>query len=108
MFGRNYVMHYTTVEALPLLIKLYVTTIDLEPRYDYSCILSAIEEIATASDENWFAVKSQLEKLIKKNRKFVRLNWHLDKWETLYWERQKERFSLEDVKKVINGYGKEN
>lgn len=104
MFGRNYAMHYSTVEALPLLIKLYVSTVDFEPRYDYSCILSAIEEIATASDENWFVVKSELEKLIEKDRKFVRLNWHLDKWETLYWERQKERWSIEDVKRVIGGY----
>ncbi|MBP3198089.1 MAG: hypothetical protein J6N21_13935, partial [Butyrivibrio sp.] len=108
MFGRNYAMHYSTVEVLPLLIKLYVATIGFEPRHDYSCILSAMEEIATASDENWFVVKSELEKLIKKDRKFVRLNWYLDKWETLYWERQNERLSIEDVKRLIGGYGKEN
>lgn len=101
MFGRNYAMHYSTVEALPLLIKLYVATIGFEPRYDYSCILNAMEEIATTSDENWFVVKSELDELIEKDRKFVRLNWYLDKWETLYWERQNKMFSIEDVKKLL-------
>lgn len=101
MFGRNYAMNYRSLEALPLLIKLYVTTIDFQPRYEYSCLLNAMEQIATANDDNWIVVKTELEKLIAKDRKYVGLNWYLDKWENLYWERRTKKMSFDEVKDLL-------
>ena len=101
MFGRNYAMNYRSLEALPFLIKLYVTTIDFQPRYEYSCLLNAMEQIATANDDNWIVVKTELEKLIAKDRKYVGLNWYLDKWENLYWERRTKKMSFDEVKDLL-------
>jgi hypothetical protein len=102
MFGRNFAMHYQSLEALPLLIKLYVKTLDFQPRYDYSCLLNAMEEISLASEENWKVVKIELEKLIKKSRKLIGLNWYLDKWGTIYLERNTQTMKIEEVKRLLS------
>lgn len=101
MFGRNYAMNYHSIEALPLLLKIYVSTIDRQPRHDYSCLLNAIEMIAATSDYNWKTVKKDIEKLISQDQKYVGLNWYLDKWERQYWERQTRGMSFEEVKETI-------
>jgi len=95
-------MHYQTLEALPLLMKIYSAKIDSNYRSDYLCILNAIEEIAMASEENWLAVKTEFEKKIKwRRKKFIHLNWYLENWEVKFMSKNTPVMDINEVKRLL-------
>lgn len=96
-------MHYQTLDALPLLMRIYSTVIDKNHRSDYLCILNAIEEIAMASEENWQAVKAEFEKKIKwRRKKFIHLNWYLQNWEVKIMSKNTPVMDIDEVKRLLN------
>lgn len=95
-------MHYQTLGALPLLMKIYSAKLDCNYRSDYLCILNAIEEIAMASEENWLAVKTEFEKKIKwRKKKYIQLNWYIENWEVKFMSKNTPVMDINEVKRLL-------
>ena len=97
------VMHYRTLDALPLLMKIYSVVIEKSYRSDYHCVMNAIEEIAMASEENWKAVRAEFEKKIKwRRKKYIHLNWYIENWDNKIKAKNTPAMGLEEVKRLLN------
>ena len=91
-------MHYTNIEALPYMLEAYSKAIDIQSRLNYSFIMNSIEELVLVSNENWQKVKIEFGKLIDLNRKkYVHLNFYLDKWEKEIMEKCTPTIGIKDV-----------
>lgn len=65
--------------------------------------------IAYATDEVWTKVKELFAQLIQNDeRKFIHLNWYLRKWLVKHMEKASPVMTIEEVKRLIRKYGKEN
>ena len=96
-------MHYTNVEALPYMLEAYSRAIDMQSRFDYSFIINSLQEMALASTENWKIVCIELEKLIESNRKkYVHLNYYLNKWEKEIMEKCTPIMNIDEVKRLLD------
>lgn len=96
------IMHYRTLEALPLLMKIYSVAIEKSYRSDYHCVINAIEEIAMASEENWKAVREEFEKKIRwRRKKYIHLNWYIENWDNKIKAQNTPAMGLEEVKRLL-------
>ena len=65
--------------------------------------------IAYATDEVWTKVKELFAQLIQNDeRKFIHLNWYLREWLVKHMEKASPVMTIEEVKRLIRKYGKEN
>lgn len=91
-------MHYTNIEALPYMLEAYSKAIDIQSRLNYSVIMNSIEEMVLVSNDNWQKVKIEFGKLIDLNRKkYVHLNFYLDKWEKEIMEKCTPTIEINEV-----------
>lgn len=68
-----------------------------------------MEVIAYATDEVWTKVKELFAQLIQNDeRKFIHLNWYLREWLVKHMEKASPVMTIEEVKRLIRKYGKEN
>lgn len=96
-------MHYQSIEALPLLMKIYSKVIDRTRGSDYMFVLNAIEEIAMTSEHNWKAVRAEFEKKIRwRRKKFIHLNWYIENWDKKIKSMNTPVMSLDEVKRLIS------
>ena len=94
--------HYTSIEALSYLLDAYSKVIDKKFRVDYGFIMNAIEEMALNSTKNWQIIKGEFEKMIMSDRKkYVHLNFYLNKWEKEIMEKNTPEIKIEDVKHYL-------
>ena len=88
----------------PAALKAYSKATDIQSRSNYSFILNSIEEMALVSNENWQKVQMEFEELINLNRKkYVHLNFYLNKWEKEIMEKGTPTIGINEVIYLLKG-----
>lgn len=92
-----------SLNALPLLLNIYLKAIDNLHHSDYGGILNAVEVIARETDEGWEKVNEAFAELIENDeKKFRHLNWYLRDWSVKRMEKASPVMTIGEAKKKIN------